>query len=255
MNVLYQILYPGAYLPLCIMALYHLFRYHIFNFYCVISVVVFAAAKITHMEHLDKSVIQWNLLHRMSELCFVLKLILFNKTSSTLLAFIFSIIPMFILYKRLENPNKTSTIDSRIYCILLVFLSSVALNRLQFICSIVLICITLYEYNTDMTYDSMDTMKNKLISHFNIRIATTYLLFILDWSSSKLHWASLLVILSISIAFQLYAWTSIDTSNSSLDDYYYTMCKFPKDYPIPLDFTHARDHCKIAKKLFKPHQI
>jgi len=249
MNILYQIIYPGAYLPWCILAVYHMFRYSVLNFLTCVAIMGFAGASISHMEHLEKPVMEWNHLMMMSELCLFCKLILYNTTSSMFL----SVTVSAVLFAALHRNDFLT--QERIYCVILLFLSSVSANATQLLCCVALIGSTLYRWNVDMSYDSMGVMKQKLIQHFNQKIANVYLVFVLEWSSSSMHWMSLPVILALSSAFQLYAWLTIDTTNTVLDDFYYHLKKLPPNYPIPLDFKHARDHCKIAKKVFKPHQI
>ena len=204
------------------------------------------------MEHLNKSGVEWNNISKMSEMALFFRLIIYNSIPSNFISFAITSLVFFIGYC---STKKDAIVQERVYCIVLLFLCSASANYIQMISCVLLMGSTLYEWNANMTYLSTNEMKGKMIQYFNIKIANAYLIFIIEWASSSLNMWSLPVILFVSFWFQVYAWMTTDTSNEQLDDYYFTLNKLPKNYPIPLDFTHALDHCNIIKKVFKPHQI
>lgn len=256
MNILYKILYPGSYIPWCILTLHYVSQYNVFrSFYCI-GILLLAAAKLSHMEHFHITVIEWSQLLTMFEMCLFLRYIICNTLDSKFIA-ITSTVILFSLFVRCGRNKKSFFVQERFYSILILFLCSTStMTYFQSTLCAALAALVLYEWNTDVrNYESLEQMRPLVKNYFHRKIARVYILFMIEYSTSKLRPSSLCIIIAVAFAFQLYAYMSIDITNNKLDDFYYNICNLPREYPIPLDFTHAREHCNIAKQVFKSHDL
>jgi len=254
MNKLYQILCPGAYLPWGVMLMHYLFQLDVFHLLACVNYVALVVATLTHMEHFDIPVLEWGRMLIISEVCLILRLIFFSLTRSSFLSVLLMSLLWMVLY-RLPEPRQQYMFNATVHSILLLFLVSVSSSLVQEMASVVLICVHLYRKKLSLVYVDDDQMLLALHDHYRLKIVEAYMIFLLEWSSSSLHWSSLLVIAVLSTGFQAYAYTTVHATTQNLHDYYPSIWKLAPGYPIPLDFVHARTHCNVAKSVFKPHYI
>ncbi len=256
MSKLYQVMYPGAYLPWGIVLLYYAFHVHVFRFLSGANYVLLAGLKLTHMEHFGRPVLYWSRMFTMSELSMMVRLIVLMETGSGVMSTLAMASTWFVL-SRVPPKQQSKLIQAPLYCITLLVLSAVTTSWTQRICCLLRVCTAMYEYRTSWAYETYEGMEQKVSDYFKVKIADAYLMFLLEWSSSSLHWASLLVVGLFSVVFQVYACSEIDLSDepSNLSDYYHNMHLLPLGYPVPLNFITSRDNCKVAKRVFKPHFI
>lgn len=254
MNKLYQVLYPGSYLPWCIVLFYYLFHLEISNFISAFTYVAISLMKLSHVEFYDKNVIHWSLAQRISEFALILRLIALNKIGNTLFGVSIASITC-ILLGTLPIKRRIFIMQPPFYALILIFLCSVSQSYIQTTASIILILLALYQWKHPYVYNTIKDMEENLLIHFNIKIMESYLIFLLEWANSDLHWMSLPIVIIMSGLFQLNAYYNIPYRKEDYEEFYMYMSNLPKDYPIPLNFNHARDHCNIANKVFKRHQI
>jgi len=254
MNKLYQVMYPGAYLPWGVLLMHYLFQFDVFHLLACVNYVGLAMATLTHMEHFNVPVLKWGRMLVISEVCLVLRLILFSTTRSSFVSVLSMSILWMVLY-RLPDAQQMLLMNASVHSVLLLFLISVSTSIVQECASIVLICVMLYRKKMSFMYVDDDQMRLVLSDHFRLKIVEAYMIFLLEWSSSSLHWSSLLVVVVLSSAFQAYAYTSIVDVPENLHDFYHNIWRLDPGYPIPLNFMHARANCKLAKSVFKPHNI
>ena len=98
-------------------------------------------------------------------------------------------------------------------------------------------------------------MKRKLMIIYGVKIIEAYMVFMLEWASSKMHVFSLVILFAFPIAYSLWGYYSVEIEEDNLSEYMYNMNKLPVGYPLPLNFKHAVTHCNIAKSLFKDHRL
>lgn len=254
MNKLYQVLYPGSYLPWCIVLIYYLLHLEISNFVSASTYVIICVMKLSHMEFYNKNVIHWSLAQKICEFSLILRLITMNQTGSSFFGVSVATVTCALL-GTLPLNKRVFIMQPPFYALILLFLCSVSLSHIQTLSSIVLILLTLHQWKHPYTYNTITDMENNLLVHFNMKIMESYLIFLLEWANSDLHWMSLPIVIILSALFQLNAYYNIPYKKEDYEEFYMYMNNLPKDYPIPLNFYHARDHCNIANKVFKRHQI
>lgn len=256
MNKLYQIMYPGAYLPWGIVLMYYAFHLDLFHFISALNYALLAGAKLTHMEHLGRPVLYWSRMFTMSEFSLIVRLIVFMETRSSVLSVVGMLLAWFIL-SRLPERQQATLIQAPLYCVCVLTLVAITSSWTHRACGLALACSSLYQHRCQWEFESYETMERKVSDYFRLKIADAYLIFLLEWSSSSLHWASLGVVAALSCAFQLYAYSEVatDPTSSNLSDFYHNIHRLPSGYPIPLNFMTSREHCKVAKRVFKPHFI
>lgn len=249
-------MYPGAYLPWGIVLMYYAFHLDFFHVLSVSNYVMLAGAKLTHMEHLDRPVLYWSRMFTMSELSLIVRLIVFMETRSSFLSVVGMLIVWFAL-SRLPERQQAALIQAPLYCVCMLTLVALTSSWTHRICGLVSVCSSLYQHRCKWEFESYETMERKVSDYFCLKILDAYLIFLLEWSSSSLHWASLCIVAVLSCAFQLYAYSemSSDTPSHNLSDFYHNIYRLPPGYPIPLNFMPSREHCKVAKQVFKPHFI
>lgn len=254
MNKLYQILYPGAYLPWCIVLIHYLFNMNICNLISAMVYVTISIMKLSHVEFYEKDVVFWNVAQKICEFALLFRLIILNITGSGLIGLVVAMI-VCIVYGKTSKSRRMFMIQPPFYALTLLFLCSVSHNTIQIIATLILIILTIYQWKTVYVYNSLNDMEKNLYVHFNIKITEAYLIFVLEWANSPLHWMSLPIVMIISALFQANAIYNIPYRKGNYEEFYLFMQNLPKEYPIPLDFIHARAHCNIAKKVFKRHTI
>lgn len=255
MNSLYQIMYPGAYLPWCTVIVYNIFHRQFFHLVSCLVFVGTAALQLSHIEHLEYDVMFWHRLFQSAELSLILRLVVYNQLGASWLG---TFIMCALLCVRLSDDQHDFLMQAPIYSLCLLFLMSTSTMYLQQAACVALIAIAMRLSRKEYAYISHETSQAALHEYFILKIASVYFVFVLEWCSSNLHPASLPIILGLSFAFQAYVYLThfeIDDNDGEMNSVYFSLSKLPKNYPFPLDFKHARENCKIANRVFKAHSI
>jgi hypothetical protein len=253
MNTLYRIIYPGSYLPWGVILLYYCIQLELFNTLVVFFYICLALVMLSHTDHLDKDVVYWHRLFNLGEFALASRLIVFNIYKSNLLGVVAAVLVFSVgvndnLLQKLTQPP--------FHAVCLLFLCSVSNSIIQMIAAVVLIGLRLHLWKSDWDCGSDKEMEEKLCTHFNLKIIESYMVFLLEWASiTNIHWSSLPIIASIACGFQAYVYYNVPYVVQDLEDFYMQMHVLPEGYPMPLDFNHAREWSKIAKKVFKHHSI
>ena len=255
MNTLYRIIYPGSYLPWGVILLYYCFQLELFNTLVVFFYVCLALTMLSHEDHLNKDVMYWNALYHVGDFALMLRLIVFNIYKSNLLGIVTAVCTCAAGSKLSPNLQRKIT-EPPLYAVALLFLCSVSHSKIQMVSTIILIVTRLSQWKVDYTCSSEKDMEQKLCVYYNTKIIESYIIFLLEWASiTNIHWSSLPIIFCLAIGFQCYVYFNVPYAVQDLEDFWMLLNKLPEGYPMPLDFNHARDRSKIAKKVFKHHSI
>ena len=255
MNNLYQILYPGSYIPWGTIMLYYLFRSRFFDLLACLTYVGISLICISHNDY-HKTVMHWESLHRICDFALIVRLILLNALRSSFISLLVAIAICLIGGKLMKQQHRFDITQPILYGVCALFLCSSSYSGLQQASVICVTILKIIQSGTDLTCNSEEELANKLKTYFHIKIAESYLLFLMEWSSiSNIHWISLPIIIFVSGLFQVMVYYDVPYGNQNLEEFYVNINKLPKDYPMPLDFRHARERSKVFSSVFKHHQI
>tara|TARA_B100000676_G_C18087323_1_gene856163 strand:+ start:3961 stop:4725 length:765 start_codon:yes stop_codon:yes gene_type:complete len=254
MNKLIIILTTGAYIPWTIMLFIYLVNYKMFDFLSTLLYLLFASMKWSHMEHGKMNVVFWNRVFVITEMALFVRLMILNLFGSGILSFVVMAALWWFTFKLPQQLQKIIT-EAPIYCVCLLFLMSSSRSTVQHLASVLLISISIYLWKKDLQFVNIHQMKRKLMIIYGVKIIEAYMVFMLEWASSKMHVFSLVILFAFPIAYSLWGYYSVEIEEDNLSEYMYNMNKLPVGYPLPLNFKHAVTHCNIAKSLFKDHRL
>lgn len=255
MNTLYKILYPGSYIPWGTILLYYLLHARFFDLLACLTYVIISLICISHSDY-NKTVMHWESLHRICDFALIVRLILLNTLDSSFISLVFAIAICLIGGKLMKEKHRFVLTQPILYGVCALFLCSSSYSRLQ---QVSVICVTILKMGQSgihLTCNSENELEDKLRTYFRIKIAETYLLFLMEWSSiSNIHWISLPIIIFVSGLFQAMAYYDVPCDCQNLEEFYVNMNKLPENYPMPLNFRHARERSKVFSQVFKYHDI
>lgn len=255
MNTLYEILYPGSYIPWGIILLYYLFHSQFFDLLACLTYISISLICISHQDY-HKSVMHWESLHRICDFALIVRLMLLNTLRSSFTALAVAIAICIIGGKFIKQKHRFKMTQPVLYGVCTLFLCSSSYSGLQQAAAICVAAMKLILSNMDLTCHSETELETKLKTYFRIKIVESYLLFLMEWSSIKnMHWISLPIIIFLSAVFQTMAYYEVPYDCQNLQEFYVNMHKLPKNYPMPLNFRHARERSKVFSKVFKYHDI
>lgn len=255
MNTLYEVLYPGSYIPWGIISLYYLFHSQFFDMLACVTYIVISLICISHNDY-HKTVMHWESLHRICDFALIIRLILLNVLRSSFTALTIGIVICIAGGKLMKQRHRFKATQPILYGVCTLFLCSSSYSGLQQVSAICVAAMKLIQSNIDLTCHSETELEHKLNTHFRIKIAESYLLFLMEWTSAtNMHWISLPIIICLSGIFQTMAYYEVPYDCQNLAEFYVNMHKLPQNYPIPLNFRHARERSKVFSKVFKYHDI
>ena len=255
MNTLYEILYPGSYIPWGTIVLYYLFRSRFFDLLACLTYVMISLICISHSDY-HKTVMHWESLHRICDFALIVRLILVNTLRSSFISLVVAIAICLMGGKLMKQKHRFNLTQPILYGVCALFLCSSSYSGLQSASAICVTILKLSQSSIDLTCSSEKELENKLRTHFRIKIAESYLLFLMEWSSiSNIHWISLPVIIFVSGLFQVMAYYDVPYDYQNLKEFYVNINKLPENYPMPLNFRRARERSKVFSQVFKHHQI
>ena len=250
MNKLFIILTTGAHIPWCMMLLFHVVHYDFFTLLSTLTYILFAWLKWSHLPHGNKSIVFWNRQFTTMEMCFFIRLIVFNITGSPFLSFC-TFVGSWWCFFQLTESLQQHVVEAPIYCICILFLMSSTSSILQQIASIVLISISLYLWQTNLTLKKQIKHRKELYAYYISKIVEIYMVFLIEWSSNQMEMKSIITFTFFPFLYSCSAYYYIDWQQEDIREYLYHLHKLPKGYPLPLNFKHAVVNCNIAKKVFK----
>ena len=250
MNKLYRTLFLGAYIPSCILLIYYFTRYYFAYFlmsgvYIGISMIV-----VLHQPLLEKSVRYWAMLKRVAELALIVSFILRSTYNNELFTVVMFLLCATILDK-LPTILQSNIEKPAVYVtLMMLFLSQASVvAQVAGACS----CFLVISEHVTKQIDVKNIEENLKI-HFNVKLLQVYMFFIVEWTLTRLNEWALLFILTGSIAFNTYAYMTLDRTVPDVQSYA-NVNALPAAYPIPLNINEACRHCSIAKQVFKDHDL
>ena len=255
MNKLYQILYPGSFLPWAIMIIFYVRHLEIFHFISSILYISFAITRIIHkpIQNIDVQVL--GEAFKICELMMVVRLLILNQTESGFISTV-ATTSLWSVISKLKPSVRHKILKAPVFVATIVGLLSTTRSSIQALSGIFFIILLLFKRKIDFKYYDNVRSEMQLRRYYNTEILMSYCIFMMEWGSTKIHWLSLPIVLTLSLGFQYYAFKSIPLKNDAdLTDYYIALDKIPDHYPMPLNFKEAVEQCNIAKKVFKQHSI
>ena len=255
MNNLYQILYPGSFLPWGIMLIFYIRHLEFFHFMSSILYISFAVARVMHKPIKTLNVHMLGEAFKICELMMIVRLLLLNQTSSGFISTIVTV-SLWSIISKMKPTIREKILQPPVYVATILGLLSTSSSIIQVFSGILYILLLLFKRKIDLKYFDNLRSEMQLRRYYNTEILMSYCIFLMEWGSTKIHWLSLPIVLVISLGFQYYAFKSIPLKNEDdLTDFYTALDKLPKHYPMPLNFKEAVEQCNIAKKVFKQHSI
>ena len=251
MNSLFQLLYPTSLLPWVIIALYQIIRGSVLSFLLISLHVVTHLIIVQHVPVLKSSMINWNRILHVQRIVLLIVYGLRNITTYYTLCTVILVIFVLLLIRRIE-PYRNKVTSVVVYNIaIMAFCSTASLFQI-----VVAVGCGVCHYYTTKPLQLSWHINDSLAKYFTAKIVHNYVFFILEWSTTKLQWSSLPIILILCGIFNgMIVHQTPITNIDNTDDYLDPNLKVPDDYPYPLNIKEAKRHCNITKNLFKSHTL
>lgn len=255
MNTLYEIVYPGSYIPWGILVLYYFFHYQFCDMLACSTYVIIALITISHKDY-GKSVLHWESLNRICDFALIIRLILLNTLNSSFIALTAAITICLLGGKTLKQQHRFAITQPILYGVCVLFLCSSSSSKLQQVAALSVVALKMIQSNMTMKCHSAADLTKRMTNYFHLKIIESYLIFMMEWTSAKnLHWLSIIIIIFLSVMFQMLAYYDVPYESQNVDEFYMNIHKLPENYPIPLNFRHARERSKVFSQVFKQHNI
>jgi hypothetical protein len=243
MNLLYQSIYPATLLPWTIMCLFHLFKGSFCNFLILALHIFVQSVVMLHLPGLELTMVEWNRLLHAQRLCLIFIYGLRNLFHSPIIFLTLSLacIPCYRI-KKIKSVTIHTTLlmayasTSSIFGILIAGITGALYTKMN---EVVLHC----------------RMNDTLELYFNHRIGYTYLLCILEWTTSEMSYISLPLMIVVCFVFNVIIFLQTPLESDNRQDAWFNSKAIPRDYPYPLNINNAILKCNVAKKVFKPHEL
>ena len=98
-------------------------------------------------------------------------------------------------------------------------------------------------------------MHDTMTKYYVVRAAYNYIFSIVEWSVSGMNFTSLIIIVFVSLLFNVCVLFNTPKQENERKDEWYVPKSLPVDYPYPLNIKDAIERCNVAKKLFKSHEL
>ena len=251
MNTLFQLLYPTSLLPWVIIGLYQIIRGSILSFFLISLHIITHLIIVLHLPVLKSSMINWNRILHVQRIVLLIVYGLRNITTYYTLATVILVLLVLLLIRRIE-PYRSKVTSVVVYNIaLMAFCSTASLFQIV----VAVACGVCHYYSMQPLQISWH-INDSLAKYFTAKIVHNYVFFILEWSTTKLKWSSLPIILLLCGVFNgMIVHQTPLTNIDNTDDYLDPNQKVPNDFPYPLNIKEAKKHCNITKNLFKSHTL
>ena len=89
-----------------------------------------------------------------------------------------------------------------------------------------------------------------------MKLLQIYMLFLMEYSITKMNmWALVIILLSVCL-YNAYACLTLSSEcEVKISEFYMKVYELPTKYPLPLDIRDAIRNCEVAKRVFKTHEI
>lgn len=251
MNSLFQLLYPTSLLPWVIIALYQIIRGSVLSFLLISLHIITHLIIVQHLPVLKSSMINWNRILHVQRIVLLIVYGLRNITTYYTLCTFILVIFVLLLIRRIE-PYRSKVTSVVAYNIaIMAFCSTASLFQIIVAAG----CGVCHYYSMKPLQISWK-INDSLAKYFTAKIVHNYVFFILEWSTTKLQWSTLPIILILCAIFNgMIVHQTPITNIDNTDDYLDPNLKVPNDYPYPLNIKEAKRHCIITKNLFKSHTL
>ena len=256
MNKLFRVLFVGAYIPYAVLLSYYFTRFYIAYFLILSFYLSSCFCVLTHNQYLEKGILAWVRAKRVCELLLISSFSVRAYYKSQLLS-IFAIIIGTIIVCKVPRRYQSKCEHSAVYITLcMIFLSNA--DILGKVCTLILSLLILYEEQArDINGASFEWAIEKRIQQYHtLKLLQIYMLFIMEYSITKMNmWALVIILISVTL-YTAYACLTLSFEcEVKISEFYMKVYDLPKKYPLPLDIKNAIQNCEVAKRVFKTHQI
>jgi len=256
MNKLFRVLFIGAYIPYAILLSYYITRLYLCYFLLSALYLASCYGTLTHKPYFEKGVLAWVRVHRVCTLLLLLSLCIRSLYRNQVMTFAAVVVMMLVALKVPRRYQKKCEHPAVYVTCSMVYFSQA--DVLAKACTIILCILILYEPQSKQVTDaSFDFAIEKRIRQYHtFRLLQVYMLFLMEYSLTRMNIWALVIILLAAGAFNAYACMTLSPDiEVAVSEYYMKVSELPSMYPLPLDILSAVNECDIAKKVFKVHQI
>ena len=258
MNKLFRVLTLGSYIPYLILLSYYLTRLYLIYFFILGVYLASSYAVWMHTPFLDHGILAWIRAKRVCELLLVSSFTLRSYMKSQLVTFAY-LSAAAICVVRLPRRFQRKVEHTAVYVTVCMFFLTNA-DFLGKVATIIMALLVMYEpHARQVTHlASFEWAIEKRIRQYHVlKILQVYMMFIMEYSITRMNVFALLIILISVGGFNVYAYLSLDHDiECKVSEFYQKVDDLPPHYPLPLDVKQAiKSGCKLAVKVFKTHEI
>ena len=258
MNKLFRVLTIGSYIPYLILLSYYLTRLYLIYFIILAIYLASSYAVWMHAPFFDKGVLAWVRVKRVCELLLISSFTLRSYLRSQLITFAYLSVAAICVIK-LPRRFQRKVEHTAVYVTVSMFFLTNA-DFLGKISTIILALLIMYEPHARQVLKlaSFEWAIEKRIRQYHIlKVMQVYMLFLMEYSITRMNVFALLIILFSVGGFNVYAYFTLSHDiECKVSEFYQKVDDLPPHYPLPLDVKQAiKSGCKLAVKVFKTHEI
>ncbi len=256
MNKLFRVLFVGSYIPYAILLSYYFTRFYVAYFLILSLYLASCIAVLTHKPYLDKGILAWVRAKRVCELLLISSFSIRAYYRSQLLSIVGILIGTFVVCK-IPRRYQSKCEHSAVYVtVCMLYLTNA--DILGKICTLVLSVLILYEQQARKINDASFewAIEKRIRQYHTLKLLQIYMLFLMEYSITKMNiWALIIILVSVSL-FSVYACFTLSWDvEVKVSEFYMKVYELPATYPLPLDIKEARTNCEVARRVFKTHEI
>ncbi len=256
MNKLFRVLFVGAYIPYAVLLSYYFTRFYIAYFLILSLYLASCFAVLNHKPYLEQGILAWVRAKRVCELLLISSFSVRAYYKSQLFS-ILGIIAGTILVCKIPRRYQSKCEHSAVYVTMCMLFITNA-DILGKLCTLLLSLLVLYEPQAQKINDASFewAIEKRIRQYHTLKLLQTYMLFLMEYSITKMNMLALLIIITSVILYSGYACLTLSMEcEVKVSEFYMKAYDLPPTYPLPLDMKVAIANCKVAKRVFKTHEI
>lgn len=256
MNKLFRVLFLGAYIPYAVLLSYYFTRLYLAYFLILSIYLASCFCLLSHKPYLEKGVLAWTRAKRVCELLLVSSFSVRAYYRSQLFSIV-GIIVGSILVCKVPRRYQSKCEHGAVYVTAcMVFLTNA--DVLGKVCTLILSLLILYEDQARKINDASFewAIEKRLQQYHTLKLLQIYMLFLMEYSITKMNmWALVIILVSVSIYTAYACFTLSFECEVKISEFYMKVYELPDRYPLPLDIKDAIQNCEVARRVFKTHEI
>lgn len=256
MNKLFRVLFLGAYIPYAILLSYYFTRFYIAYFAILALYLGSSYAVLSHKQHLEKGILAWVRAKRVCELLLISSFSVRAYYKSQLLSIVGIIIGTILVCKVPRRLQSKCEHNALYVTMCMVFLTNA--DILGKVCTLILSILILYEDQAKAINSASFefAIERRIRQYHTLKLIQIYMLFLMEYSITKMNlWALVIILFSVFVYNSYVCLTLSLDCEVKVSEFYMKVYDLPDKYPLPLDIRDAIENCKVAKKVFKTHEI